>query len=181
MGQQSPIKDLGPCAVVWSDTPADAPIGETLGDTIFKYSSDYVEIKEDRYGNTAVDGIFTGSSCSVEVPFTRLSLAELAVALPGAPGSGTTGSQIMIKDLTGQPMYENALTLTLKPIIATETSTDSTEWLTIFRAHPLADMEITFNVEGQRVYKVTYMGFRVQIEGQPAGTIAGAMWKIGSI
>ena len=176
MGQQGPTRDLGPCMVVFGATE----LGETRGSTIFTYSQDTVAVQEDRYGTEPVDKIFTGTTCTVEASLTRNTLAELAAALPGSSGTGTVGNQLVMRSMVGTSQRDLAMALTLKPIVAGVVSTDSTEWIVVFRAAPECDLSLEYSVDGQRVYKVMFTGFRTNA-AEVANIPAGAMWKIGSI
>ena len=169
-----PTRDLGPAMLEFDGTE----IGETFGGARFRSGTEVAPVHEDRYGNTPVDNIFIGDTAEVEVNLTRLTLAQLAAVLPGASGSGTVGNQMVVRNSVGKSCYENARTLVVKPIVEGVVSTDSTEWLTLFKAYPQPDMEVVWDVTTQRVYKVTFMAYRVQAD--ETGAKEGWLWKIGS-
>ena len=174
MGEMGPPRDLGPTAVVWGG----AEVGETFGGTNFRHSQDTTPVREDRYGNTDVDQIFIGDAVEVETRLSRLSLANLASVLPGASGSGTVGDQMVVRSVVGRSMYARAQTLILKPIVESATSTDATEWTTIFKAYPRVDLDVVYDVTTQRVYRVFFTGFRVQADA--TGMKTGWLYKLGS-
>jgi len=174
-GERGPTRDLGPCMLDFRGSE----LGETMGNTTFAYSQDTAPVTEDRYGTEPVDEIFTGSTCTVECFLSRLSLASLAAALPGASGSGTSGDQMVVRSMVGSSLRDRAGTLILKPIVAGDVSTDSTEWLTVFKAAAKLDLSVVYSVSDQRVYKVNFTGYRTN-EGEVSGIPRGAMWKIGS-
>ena len=175
MGTRGPTRDLGPCLL---ELGADN-LGETKGNTTFTYSQDTAPVTEDRTGTEPVDEIFTGSGCGVECFLSRLSLAELTAALPGASGSGTSGNQMVIRSIVGSSLRDRAKALVLKPVVEGKVSTDSKEWLTIFVAAAKLDLSVVYSVSDQRVYKVNFTGYRTT-EGEVSGIPAGAMWKIGA-
>ena len=174
MGQQAPTRDLGPCALEFGGVS----LGETVGGCAFRFSQSVTPVKEDRYGESPIDEIYIGDSCELEANLTRQSLAQIAAALPGASGSGTAGNQMVVRNIVGRSAYDNALTLVVKPIVEGVDGTDTTEYLTIFKASPRPDYDVPYSVDGQRVYKTIFRGFRVQTDA--TGMKAGWLWKIGS-
>jgi hypothetical protein len=176
MGQQSPIGDLGPCHLYFGGTF----IGETLGGTILRAQDETTEIKEDIWGNTPVDRVFIGETIEVETSLTRLSLAELAAALPGASGSGTSGNQLVMRSKVGRSLRDNSAQLQLRRIVDGKATADTTTWITVFVASAEMDTEINFSVEDQTVFKVKFTGLPVLTAGTPAGTQKGWLWKIGA-
>ncbi len=173
MGQQGPVRDLGPCHLIWGGTD----LGTTFGGAIFRASNDVAPVMEDDYGNDSVDEIFVGSTCEVEANLTRMDIATLVAVTPGASGSGTAGDTMTVRNVVGRSSYDNALRLLVKPIRNGVVSTTSTEWITVFKASPKIDWEITYDVDTQRVYKVMFKGFRVQTD--ETGAKVGWLWKIG--
>jgi len=171
-----PLRDLGPCEVWYGSTPAK--IGPTFGDVVFTFKTATRAIKEDEKGISPVDKITMGiETCQVKVPFTRLTLGKLADVVPGAKFTQGTSTPpapdiMAVSSEVGTSSADNGKELILKPIVAGVVSTDSGEWLHLLNAYPSdADMEITYNTEGQRVYTVNFDGF-------PEAT-TGVYWRIG--
>jgi len=158
---EGPVKDLGPCIIEFG-----SDLGPTFGDVLFRYALESRPVHEDQEGVTEVDGVFVGAVCEVEVPLTRTTLANLASVIPGA-SEGTSG--ITVENIVGESRLANAQELILKPIVDGVAGPETT-WLTIFKASPSVDLEVTYNNEGQRVYKVIFKGY-------PDAT--GKLWKIG--
>ena len=173
MGQQAPIRDLGPCHVDWGGTD----LGTTFGGATFRATQDVAPVMEDDYGNDPVDEIFVGSGCEVECNLTRMAIATLVAITPGASGSGTSGNTMVVRATTGRSSYDNALKLIVKPVVGGTVSTTSTEWITIFKAHPKIEYELPYDVDSQRTFKVTFKGYRVQADA--VGEKIGWLWKIG--
>jgi hypothetical protein len=161
------LRDLGPCALIFNNID----LGPTLGDVTFKYTTESVDIKEDQKGKTPIDSIFVGQITELTAPLTRAQLATLASVLPGATLS--SASTLRVSTNVGESMYDNAYALIVKPIIEGVISTDKTNWLTILKAAPSADMEVVYNVDGQRVYKAIFKAFPSQ------ATPIGEIWRIG--
>ncbi len=174
MGATGPIRDLGPCEVWYGETPAK--IGETFGDVTFTFKTATREIKEDVKGISPVDKIPMGiETCQIKVPFTRLTLEKLAGVIPGAKytkGVSTAPDTMTVSAQVGTSSADNAKELILKPIVDGVVSTKTGEWLHILKAYPSeADIEVTYNTEGQRVFTVLFDGF-------PDAT-SGVYWRIG--
>ena len=158
----SPIKDLGPCEVNFDGVS----LGATMGGVIFRHTEESRPVREDQQGVTNVDELKVGASCEIEVPLTRSSLGQLSKVI----GNSTyTGTKLEVGVVVGESLLTHAKVLILKPIIDSVVSTDSSTWLTVYKAYPRADLELTYNYENQRVYKVIFKAF-------PDGT---KFWKIG--
>jgi hypothetical protein len=158
----SPIKDLGPCSVVFDEVS----LGSTMGGVIFRHTEESRPVREDQMGVTNVDELKVGATCEIEVPLTRSSLGQLSKVI----GNSTyTGTKLEVGVVVGESLLDHAKELILKPIIDSVVSTDPKTWLTVYKAYPRVDLELTYNYENQRVYKVIFKAF-------PDGT---KFWKIG--
>lgn len=166
----NPLLDLGPCAVIFNNVD----LGKTNGGVKFRYTEESRPVNEDQSGITEVDLIKVGATCEVEVPLTRVSLGQLAVVTGGAT---YTGSRLRVGVPVGISLLALAKKLILKPYIDGVATTDSTKWLTIYKAYARADYEIEFNNEGQRVYKVIFKAFpdsANMVDGKPGLWVLGA-------
>ena len=158
----SPIKDLGPCEVTFDGVS----LGSTFGGVIFRHTEESRPVREDQQGVTNVDELKVGVSCEIEVPLTRTSLGQLSKVI----GNSTyTGSKLEVGVVVGQSLLDAAKVLIIKPIIDSVVSTDSKTWLTVYKAYPRVDLEVNYNYENQRVYKVIFKAF----------PDSGKLWKIG--
>ena len=147
-----PVKDLGPCQVLYNNVD----LGPTLGGVKFKETLNSVDIKEDGHGVTPVDAIFTGRVVTVEATFTRSSLAQLESMIE----SSTAGAD----------------NLAVVNSVGNVASSDDTEWLYVHRAYPIADAVLTYDNSSQRVVKVTFKAFPDDASGQ-----VGEIWRMGPI
>jgi len=147
---------MGPCSVEWNG----AVVGPTQGGVKFKVEAKVVEIKEDGYGNFAVDGVLTGVEVGdVEVPLTRFTLAQLDVLTQDAD---LAGSVLTVPNPVGMAMYANAKALVLKPLVNNVPSAVTTEWVTFLKAYPYAKWEVGYDNQNQRIYKVAFKIFVCQ-------------------
>lgn len=146
---EGPIKDLGPCAIVFDSVD----LGPSFGGVIFKHNVESRMIREDQQGTYDVDGLVVGGACEVTVPLTRTTLAKLGSVIPGADVSS---EELIAGSAAGTSMLENAKELILKPIVDGVATTDQSKWLTIPKAFPVPDLELPFDNEAQRVYRVVF-------------------------
>jgi len=140
------VKDLGPCSVTFNGVD----LGKTKGGVIFRDSVKQVEVMEDQAGSTPVDHVLTGRSISVEVPMSRSSLAQLTKVIPGA---SSMGSYAVIKNVPGTLRADSAAELLISPLVNGVAGTDG---ITIYKASPVSDIELVFDNENQRIYKITF-------------------------
>lgn len=158
----NPIKDLGPCEITFDSVS----LGATFGGVVFRHTEESRPVREDQQGVTNVDELKVGVSCEIEVPLTRSSLGQLSKVI----GNSTyTGSKLQVGVVVGQSLLDSAKELIIKPIIDSVVSTDSKTWLTVYKAYPRVDLEVNYNFENQRVYKVMFKAFPDD----------GKLWKIG--
>jgi len=111
----SPVKDLGPCSVLWDPTPgANVELNPTFGGVIFRSEDAVVDILEDGRGTTPIDAVFTGRVASLEVPMTRTTLAKLNKILPGSVAGA---SNLKVSTHVGAAMFASSKPIIVKPII----------------------------------------------------------------
>lgn len=160
---ESLIKDLGPCNVSFNDVD----LGKTMGGVIFRDATEERPIMEDQAGTTPVDALITGRTVTVDCPLTRASLAQLVAVIPGA---SSFGSYIIVNNQAGITKLQNAQKLELIPLVD---GAESSDRLTIFLASPRTDIEIVFDNDNQRVYKVVFSAF-------PDSANNNRMYQIGN-
>jgi hypothetical protein len=160
------LRDLGPCTITFNSIV----LGATKGGVKFKYAEESKPVNEDQKGVTNVDEIGVGaSSCEVEIPMTRSTLSQLSKVIGG---SSYSGNKLNVNNRVGVSFYDNAQLLILKPIVNNVASTDTKDWLNIPKAYPKVDFEISFDNDGQRIYKVIFKGF--------PDASSGLIWFMGA-
>lgn len=162
-----PIKDLGPCQVLYDAVD----LGPTLGGVTFKEELKTVDIKEDGHGDTPVDSIFMGRTVAIECKFTRSTLAQLEKMIESSTKSATG---LAVKNSVGNSMYARAKELILKPLVDNVASAASGEWLHVHKAYPVASVNFGYDNSGQRVVNVTFRAFPDQTSGS-----VGQLWRMG--
>ncbi|MCW4050349.1 MAG: hypothetical protein NWE89_11510, partial [Candidatus Bathyarchaeota archaeon] len=110
------------------------------------------------HGATPVDSVVGGySACSITIPATRITLATLAVLMPGGTNTGGAGGRVAIlpEKSVGLSMYDNGLPLFVKPIVAGAAGINGT-WMRLERTYPTPNFDVAFNLREQRVYGLTF-------------------------
>ncbi len=162
-----PIKDLGPCQVVWNGTD----LGPTFGGVTFKEDMKVNEIFEDGHGETPVDAVFGGRIVSIEAKFTRSTLAQLEAMIEASTAGATN---LKVKNAVGIQMFALSKELILKPLVDNVPSGTTTEWLHVHRTYPVASVGYTYDKSGQRVTNVKFYAFPDDVSGQ-----VNEIWRIG--
>lgn len=158
------LNDLGPAEItykgsVWGKT-SDNPEGGTHGGIIVKYDATSVDTMRDAEGNNPHDSIFVGQNFSVDANLAGMSLTQLKDMFPNASLVGAGPSKkLVIGNPVGKSMRANAGVLIIKPIIDGEATDDQTLWIVFDLAFPIAAMEVPFDLENQKVTKVTFKIF----------------------
>jgi hypothetical protein len=151
--------DKGPCEIVWGYNESDAAyLGKTLGDVKVTMETEASDINEDQAGNAPVNAILLGSVVSVEVPLTRLSVAQLRRVLNTTEPAG--GPCIVpLENQVGCDLYPLAKQMVIKPVCAGVVSTNPCEWIHLYHTYPIAGLDLTFNKDTQRIFPVTFKVF----------------------
>lgn len=164
--------DLGPCTVIWDPDGTLVDLGPTFGGVTFEDEVKYKEIKEDGYGDQAVDGVFAGRVSKVTCKMTESSLAQLAKVIPGMTVVGTVAT---VTASVGTQMRALAKKVTLKRLIDGVVSVTTAEWITLLLAYPVTSFKWEFDADKQRVTDVTFIAFPSKATGA-----IGQTWKIGA-
>lgn len=158
------LNDLGPCKVTFNGVD----LGTTKGGVKFKDNLDQSAVLTDQSGTTPEDHILTGRVVSVEVPLTRSNLAKLSKVIPGM---SSFASYSQVRNQVGIARKATSAQLVLQTLIDGVASGDA---ITIFKASPSPDMEITFDNENQRIYKINFAVY-------PDTSNGNRMYRIGTV
>lgn len=171
-----PVRDLGPCCVIWDPTGVNLELGPTFGSVTFRSEDQSEDIFHDEYGVAPVDAVFTGRIATLEVPMTSPNLVNLTAMIHDATKHKVLGKYKIMKvpNVVGDNMLPVAKEIILKPEIDLVCSATTSEWLHIFRCYPVDSIEIGFDNAGQRVYNVTFKCFPDDASGQ-----VGQLWRLG--
>lgn len=166
-----PFGDLGPATVIWDIDGTPVDLGPVLGSVQFTDEPKFKEIREEGYGETICDAVFTGRICQLIVPMTRSQLAQLEKVIPS---STLVTTVLTVKASVGTQMLANAKKVTVKKLVDGVASVLPAEWLTIYKAYPVTKSDWKFDASNQRVQEVTFLVFPRTDSGH-----VGEMWAIG--
>jgi len=152
-------RDLGPCKIYYGSTVSGATeVGKSEGDVKWNYAQLVADVRENANGRTPVDGVMVGSEkVIVNVPLTRLTMAQLASVVKGGSNSGgESGGVKVLNNKVGTPHYANSQILVLKPVVDGTDDTTDANFMIFLHAYPMANFEPVYNTEGQRIYMVDF-------------------------
>lgn len=157
------FKDIGPAEISYKGTVLGKtvanPDGGTHGGVGVTITTETRDSFRDATGTNPHDGTIVGRHMMVEANLTGLSLAQLAVLIPGATLSDGAQKSLILNNPVGMSQRENAGELIIKPIDSGVVSVDETEWISIPLAFPEPDFDFKFDLEGQKVFNSKFKCF----------------------
>jgi len=160
---QLPFKDKGPVQLTWDYGDSNLVINPVLGTVSFTTVDSVSDIQEERYGETPVDAVFTGTVAELAVPMTRSTLDQLINLCEGIESGGASIAVFKVK--SGCDMYSSAKQIVIKPLCDNVPDADSEHWILIYKCFPYRDFDLGFNREDQRVHMVRFKVFPCQESG----------------
>jgi hypothetical protein len=168
--------DKGPCEIVWGYGDSDAAyLGKTLGDVKLGMETEVSDVNEDQAGNAPVNAAMLGSTLTLEVPLTRLSLEQLRRVMNEDEIAGLP-CVVPIRNQVGCDMYSLAKALVIKPTCGGVVSANPCEWVHIYKCYPIAGLDLTYNKDTQRIFPVK---FKIFVSQETADGIVGCFGTIG--
>jgi len=163
-----PFKDMGPCEIVLGYGESGAlNLGPFLGATTFKGVTSVEKIYEERFGNAAVDAIFSGTEATLEARMTRSTLDQLNEVLNAGGILGSEPYQyIKLKNQAGCNLYAGAKRVVIKPICNNAVSVDPSEWVEVYKVVPIPGWELTWDRSTQRIFPISFLVFVSQESGE---------------
>jgi len=167
---------LGPCQVLFGPKAAEVDLGKSHGGVVFRNTEESAPITHDQTGTGSWDDVIVGMTTEVEVALSEGSYDRLKSILSGATilsdGATPMNFALDVDIPLGRSMRDNAKRLILKPIINNAVSTDKHDWIYVPLAHPISDIEWTFDAENQRVARARFKGY-------PESAANPRMWFMG--
>jgi hypothetical protein len=162
-----PMGDKGPCEIIWNYGESGALyLGDYLGQVILSEETGVSNIEVEKYGDAAVDAIFTGAVVTLEIPMTRPALAALSAVLMGDLVTSGDHQYLEIPNPAGCSLYDLARDIVIKPICNGVVDVDPANWIHLFRCHPIPGMNLVFDRSTQRTFPVKFMVFVSQESGE---------------
>jgi len=174
--QVGPPQDLGPCCVIWDPDTANLELGPTFGTVTFRSEDNVESIFHDKHGVTPVNAVYTGRVPTLEVPMTSPNLLQLETVIEASYKKKSLGKTkiLWVPNPVGGAVFADSKEIILKPAVDQVCATNTAKWLHIFRAFPIANLELGFDNSGQRVYNVLFMVFPDDTSG-----LEGKLWRLG--
>ena len=147
-----------------STTPIDVThlftiVGKTQGGITLNTEQTSQSLHTDQDGETPVDDVVTGKTCTIEANLAEITLENLALAY-GTTVQGTTGSRrVEVKPDVGRSLLNTAKKTLLIPYVGTTPSNDVEELITLPKAGLKSAVALTFDSSTQQVLKVTFVGY----------------------
>lgn len=140
---------IGPCSLTYKGTD----IGNTLGGVKFTYERKLTDLKVDRYGETPVDAVVTGTTLKIAFKVAEPVAAILQPFVPeGTNLSGANGQQVGLAAGEGASMRNSAGLLVLHPL--DRAASDLSEDVNVYLAYPSGNVDLNLEVANQRVFAV---------------------------
>jgi hypothetical protein len=151
MGDGNAVK-LGVCDVSFDSTD----LGYTKGGVTLTVETQVHEILVDQEGPAPVGAVIMGRRCTVNVPLAETNYSRLQGLMPGSSYTGGTNLWD-IQSGTGLDLLDYAATLTLHPH---NIDSDDNRWdINIWKASPVANLQLTMTADGEWVYPIQFTGF----------------------
>jgi len=169
----SPIRDLGPCCVVWDPDGTNVELSPMFGDVYFRSEDQSEPIHEDGKGITEIDSVMVGRITELQIPMTRSDLDQLNKVIGGSVKVGTV---LTISNRVGMAVAQYAKEIILKPMEDDICTSTKSEWLRILKCYPMHAFEIPYNLSTQRIFNVVFKVYPLDSDGQ-----SGEIWKMGAV
>lgn len=161
-----PMGDKGPCEIIWNyGESAALYLGDYFGQVILGMETNTSNIEVEKYGDAAVDAIFTGAVMTLEIPLTRSALAALAAMFMTTVKTSGDHEYLEIVNPSGCSLYDLAKEIVIKPICNGVVDTDPATWIRLFKCHPVPGMNLVFDRSTQRIFPTKFLVFVSQEPG----------------
>jgi len=164
------LPNVGPAELTWNSVI----LGETFGGVNFRHTQETVEVFYDKYGRTVVDAITVGSVVTIEAKLTDTTVAQLNAVLYGSSVE-VTPDHLLVSNSVGESLFDDAQELIIKPMDGIIPTTDTTKHIHVFKCTPVANLDVVFDNENQKIYLVEFKVFPDDTTGN-----VGALWSLGA-
>lgn len=151
---------IGPAVVEYGDGVDMVTFDITKGGIVFTATTNKQDITVDQYGDTPVKSILKGRTCQCVVPFALHDLEKLSKVIPNSQlvtdATTATKKKLVVKGQAGFDLLGAAKKLVIKP---TAPGTTPNDWVTIPLAGSMADSELTYNSDNERIQNITFFGY----------------------
>ncbi len=141
---------IGAASLVWGTNS----LGHTLGGCKFTFDRKFTQLEVDKYGKTPVEMALNGTTLTIEATLAEPLIDFLAFAIPEAPSLGITHDKLGLGNDAGVGLRQYAKPLVLHPSARPASVLDDD--IVIYLAVPTDKVEMDYQVDKQRTFKVTF-------------------------
>jgi hypothetical protein len=139
-------------------------LGYTKGNVTFTLETTVREITVDQEGISPVAATILGRRVTVDVPMAETDYARLQKIIP----ESTYAAPLMeINAGLGSDLMDYADTLKIT------SKMNANDWITVYKAAPVASLRATFAPDGERIWPVQFIGFIPEVGHAKAGILVG--------
>jgi hypothetical protein len=157
---------VGPCSIVFNGVD----LGHTLDGVEFTAERDFADVKVDKYGETPIDKVLTGTRVMIKFKLAQPNYRQLDMSMPETSsydGAGTL-DRIDLGGDAGYSLRQDAKQLVIHPLKNTGSVVDD---ITIYRAVSFDTITLPYKIDEQNVVEVNMIG--LVDEGYGAGRRLG--------
>lgn len=144
---------VGACQLTYNGVA----LGHTLGGSKLTVDRKFVELEVDQYGKTPVELVLTGQDLKLETTLAEPTISNLDLVIAEANKvTGNLGTKLGLGADAGFGLRAEAFPLQLHPL--NRASTDLTADVLIYLAVNDQPIDLNYEVDKQRVFKVTFRG-----------------------
>jgi len=151
----------------------------TKGGMMVRYNEEFWGPTYDRTGNAPVDQVKVGETVTAEVFMAEMVLEKFSAIFPAAKlvqdATDPNKKKLVWGGKIGEGFKKYSKPLTLRPIENLDPEDPTKDKkdgdVTIYHAIPRAEFELAFQLQQERIYKVTFTGVPVKETGD--------LWSMG--
>lgn len=143
---------IGVCSIIFNTVS----LGNTKEGVNFNYEPSLVDITADKYGSSPIDKVLTGEKLEIEVSLAEPNIKNLFAAIGASDkSSGTGGDRLNIGRSAGFSLLANKAAILVLHLVADPAGVTN-EDIVIYSAVPVSSIEMNYEVDNQRIFKVTF-------------------------
>lgn len=146
---------LGPCVVTFNAVD----LGLTLGGVEVEVATNTKEVNTDQFGETPVEEIIIGRTCTVKIPLAESTVDNLIAIMPGATKiiDGVDSAVIKAEVQTGVGL--SLLSLAQKLVLKPKEATDDLENFTVPLAMCPGAMNFAYKIDEERIFMAEFKAY----------------------
>lgn len=143
---------IGVCSVIFNSRH----LGNTKEGVNFNYEPSFADVTADKYGSSPIDKVLTGETLEIEISLAEPNANNLFAAIGASDlDSGAAGDRLNIGRSAGFSLLKNKAAILVLHLVA-DAAALTNEDIVIYSAVPTASLEMNYEVDNQRIFKVTF-------------------------